>query len=271
LAYIGNTPAEKYSAFQKQDFTTSATTSYTLDNPVANANELALFINFVRQEPTSSYSASGTSLTLTEATSSSDDMYCVYLGKAVQTVTPASGSVTNAMLGETITVAKGGTGLTSGFANGITMADQWRLTTTTNSGTDADVTSNWERNDTSGYSSIGTGLTESSGIFSFPQTGIYYIIFNARLQLGASDTSANFDLEITTDNSSYDIVAQTGQGNGSTSATVNSSINFFLFDVTNVTTHKFKFATTSFASGTFLSGSTDRQRTGFTVIRIGDT
>ena len=66
MAYIGNIPAEKYSAFQKQDFSTSSTTSYTLDNPVANANELALFINFVRQEP-GSYSASGTSLTLIEA------------------------------------------------------------------------------------------------------------------------------------------------------------------------------------------------------------
>jgi len=93
LAYIGNIPAEKYSAFQKQDFTTSATTSYTLDNPVANANELALFINNVRQEPTTAYSASGTTLTLTEATSSSDDMYCVYLGKAVQTVNPPNASV----------------------------------------------------------------------------------------------------------------------------------------------------------------------------------
>ena len=93
MPFIGNQPAESYSAFQKQDFTTSATTSYTLDNPVANANELALFINFVRQEPTTAYSASGTSLTLTSATSASDDMYCVYLGKAVQTVNPPNGSV----------------------------------------------------------------------------------------------------------------------------------------------------------------------------------
>lgn len=98
MAYIGNIPAEKYSAFQKQDFTTSATTSYVLDNPVANANELALFINFVRQEPTASYSASGTTLTLTEATSSSDDMYCVYLGKAVQTVNPPNASVGTSQL-----------------------------------------------------------------------------------------------------------------------------------------------------------------------------
>jgi hypothetical protein len=93
MPFIGNQPALSYTSFAKQDFTTSATTSYTLDNPVANANELALFINFVRQEPTTAYSASGTSLTLTSATSATDDMYCVYLGKAVQTVNPPNGSV----------------------------------------------------------------------------------------------------------------------------------------------------------------------------------
>jgi len=92
MPFIGNQPALSYTSFAKQDFTTSATTSYTLDNPVANANELALFINFVRQEP-GSYSASGTTLTLTEATSVGDDMYCVYLGKAVQTVNPPNASV----------------------------------------------------------------------------------------------------------------------------------------------------------------------------------
>ena len=93
MPFIGNQPANAFTSFAKQDFTTSATTSYSLDHPVTNANELALFINFVRQEPTTAYSASGTSLTLTSATSASDDMYCVYLGKAVQTVNPANASV----------------------------------------------------------------------------------------------------------------------------------------------------------------------------------
>jgi hypothetical protein len=55
--------------FRNKTFTTSATTSYTLDHPVSNQNEIALFINFVRQEPTAAYTASGTSLTLTSATS----------------------------------------------------------------------------------------------------------------------------------------------------------------------------------------------------------
>ena len=98
MPFIGNQPALSYTSFAKQDFTTSATTSYTLDHPVANENEIALFINFVRQEPTTAYTASGTNLNLTSATSASDDMYCVFLGKAVQTVNPPNGSVGTAQL-----------------------------------------------------------------------------------------------------------------------------------------------------------------------------
>jgi len=107
MPFIGNQPALSYTSFAKQDFTTSATTSYTLDNPVANENELALFINFVRQEPTTAYTASGTTLTLTSATSASDDMYCVFLGKAIQTVNPPSGSVgTSQIVDASITSGK---------------------------------------------------------------------------------------------------------------------------------------------------------------------
>ena len=111
MPFIGNQPAEAYSSFQKQDFTTSATTSYTLDHPVSNQNEIALFINFVRQEPTAAYTASGTTLTLTSATASTDDMYCVYLGKAVQTVNPPSGSVGSSQVAASIIT--GQTALTS--------------------------------------------------------------------------------------------------------------------------------------------------------------
>ena len=102
MPFIGNQPALSYTSFAKQDFTASATTSYTLDQPVANANELALFINFVRQEPTTAYTASGTTLTLTSATSASDDMYCVFLGKAVQTVNPPNGSVGSSQVASSI-------------------------------------------------------------------------------------------------------------------------------------------------------------------------
>ena len=104
MPYLGNTPADKYSSFAVQHFTTSATSSYTLDFPIANENEIALFINNVRQEPGSSYAytASGTSLTLSAATSASDTMYCVFIGKSVQTVTPANGTITSAMMSSSV-------------------------------------------------------------------------------------------------------------------------------------------------------------------------
>ena len=98
MPYIGNTPADKFLTLAKQSFSTSATTSYTLDSAVSSTQDIALFINNVRQSPVDAYSVSGTALTLTSATAGTDEMYCVYLGKTVGTVSPASDSVTTAMI-----------------------------------------------------------------------------------------------------------------------------------------------------------------------------
>ena len=112
MAYIGNIPAEQFTSVDIQNFSVSATANYTLDRPVANENEIELFINNVRQHPGSgkAYTASGTTLTLSEATAGSDTMYCVYQGKARQTVTPATSSVTNAMLAGSIDLTSKVTG-----------------------------------------------------------------------------------------------------------------------------------------------------------------
>ena len=119
MPFIGNQPALSYTSFAVQHFTTSATTSYTLDHSVANENEIRLVINNVVQQPGSSYAytASGTTLTLSAATSATDTMYAVFLGKAVQTVTPASGSVTNAMLSSGSFSNITGTGTLTNFAS----------------------------------------------------------------------------------------------------------------------------------------------------------
>ena len=93
MPYIGNTPADKFLTLAKQSFSTSATTSYTLDSAVSSTQDIALFINNVRQSPVDAYSVSGTSLTLTSATAGTDEMYCVYLGKTVGTVNPPNDSV----------------------------------------------------------------------------------------------------------------------------------------------------------------------------------
>jgi len=95
MAYIGNQPTEAFTTFATQTFSTSATSSYTLDHAVTNENEIALFVNNVRQQPGSgkAYTATGTALTLSANTASTDTMYCVFLGRALQTVNPAAGSV----------------------------------------------------------------------------------------------------------------------------------------------------------------------------------
>ena len=109
MGYVGNSPALKYASFAVQHFTTSATATYTLDHAVANENDIRLVINNVIQQPGSgkAYTATGTTLTLSAATSGTDTMYCVFLGKAGQTVVPGQGSVgadelsANAITGQT--------------------------------------------------------------------------------------------------------------------------------------------------------------------------
>ena len=100
MGYVGNKPALNYTSFAVQHFTTSATTSYSLDHAVNNENDIRLVINNVVQQPGSSYAytASGTTLTLSSATAGTDTMYCVFLGKAVQTVSPSQDSVGTSQL-----------------------------------------------------------------------------------------------------------------------------------------------------------------------------
>ena len=109
MAYIGNQPTEAFTTFATQTFSTSATSSYTLDHAVTNENEIALFVNNVRQQPGSgkAYTAAGTALTLSANTASTDTMYCVFLGRALQTVNPPDGSVATAKIAaNAVTAAK---------------------------------------------------------------------------------------------------------------------------------------------------------------------
>jgi len=105
MPFLGNTPAESYISFAKQDITGNGGTSYSLNHPVTNAADIELFVNNVQQEPTTAYTASGSTLTLSEAIASTDDCYCIFRGRALQTTTPPDGSVTSAKLDTNIAVS----------------------------------------------------------------------------------------------------------------------------------------------------------------------
>ena len=85
-------------------------------------------------------------------------------------INESSDTITIGASGDTVNIVGTLQNNGSGLVSGITMADIWRVTGGFNT-SGGDITTNWERADTVQYGTIGTGLTESSGIFSFPQTG----------------------------------------------------------------------------------------------------
>ena len=75
----------------------------------------------------------------------------------------------------------------------------------------------------------------------------------------------------TTDNSNYAQEAVNAVGNGSSSEIRSNLTVKYIFDVTNTSTHKIKFATDSFATTTTLRGNSGFNETAFSFIRLGDT
>jgi hypothetical protein len=100
MPYLGNELATQFQAFVTQTITGDGSTGYTLDRAVANGKELLVYINNVKQEEGSgkSYTASGTTITFSEAVASGDSCYVVFLGSAVQTVVPPDASIVSGMI-----------------------------------------------------------------------------------------------------------------------------------------------------------------------------
>ena len=194
--------------------------------------------------------------------------------------------VANMLTGST-PVANGGTGIASGTSGqflkftgsttlasaaggGITMCKQYRLTSDVSG--DANPVTNWEKVDSDGYGDIGSDMSESSGTWTFPETGIYKIEFTSNHQHSGNDKLISSKINTTTDNSSYNEAAESY-----TNLYVHDNVNFtnnhcsFIFDVTNTTTHKFRIEIDSEQSSTFSLSSTNSNLTFITITRLGDT
>jgi hypothetical protein len=113
-------------------------------------------------------------------------------------------------------------------------------------------------------------MTESSGIFTFPATGIYQVSAVGMIY-SISDSNTFLEMYVTTNNSSYDIVVNINGGNNNSGATNLSIGGHTLVDVTDTSNVKVKFATSSMGGSSSLSGDTNSNYTYFTFIRLGDT
>jgi len=168
----------------------------------------------------------------------------------------------------------------SGLAttNGITHANIYRLHTNfTHSGTHT-VLTNWEEADDASSGKLGSGWsTPSSGVFSFPTTGIYLVRARYNIRCTGENGWPGLDIKVTQNNGgAYDLVAEAFQGVSdlSTSSTYSSGTTEAIVDCTD--TGQVKFTTTAFADGNgtadvVFEGSSSLNKTAVSIIRLGDT
>ena len=149
---------------------------------------------------------------------------------------------------------------------------QWRLTSNkSTSSSSSDISANLEVVDSGGYGGTGGTMTESSGVFTFPSTGIYLIMAKGGYSAsgGATSNYNEMDLHTTTDGSNFNraaigwcYIASGGYGTASCD---------FVFNVTNTSTHKVKFRGASASSNAYLTANTNDNQTHFTFMRIAAT
>ena len=125
MPYIGNDLATQFQAFATQTITGDGSTGYTLDRAVANGKELLVYINNVKQEEGSgkSYTASGTTITFSEAVASTDSCYLVYMGSAQQTVTAPDGSIVSGQIANATLALPSGLTVSANTGIGTTSPD----------------------------------------------------------------------------------------------------------------------------------------------------
>ena len=188
-------------------------------------------------------------------------------------INESSDTITIGASGDTIALA--GTTVT-GITQGITNSQQWRITSAFTVGTSVtDISSNWEISDATGYATIGSALTESSGIFSFPTTGIWLIMAYANFRGNTGSRGVGFNLKATTNNSTYGFVSSAENNNsdigGASNTTYHSGAIMAMLDVTNTSNVKLRFTVQATDNTQTCDGDTTRNYTGFTAVRLGNT
>jgi hypothetical protein len=160
----------------------------------------------------------------------------------------------------------------TGLGGGITEADMWVLTADF-TGDAEPISTNLARATPSSFNKLGTGMTQASGVFTFPSTGYWVVGFKHSIQLNGESAYSNAALEVTTNNSSYSNVLRGRTPMAQTTGIAySSSYGEYIFDVTSTTTHKVRFGTASANTSVQTNGGTTAYlMTYFTFIRLGDT
>ena len=158
--------------------------------------------------------------------------------------------------------------ITGPGSGGVASGDQWRINSNF-SGDATPLASNWERVDTDGFGQLGSGVTESSGVFTFPSTGVWLIMVQCEHDFKTDDTLTQFDLKTCTDGSSFGSASLVTFG-GANDEQRNGFCNHIL-DVTNTSNVKCRLDLAGAHSSNVSLGDTNETNTGITFLKLGDT
>jgi len=240
-----------------------------------SANHMLVSLNGILQRPNSSFTVSSSTITFAANLVTGDVInFIQILGSVLDLGVPSDSTVSIAKLTATgtknsTTFLRGDNTFNAPPLGGITVADNWRLTA--DLGTDQDaggITANLEQVDTSPQGTLGTAMSFSSGVFTFPSTGTYFIAYNGMIATNGND-NVSILIYATANNSSYTLVA--GSFGGSYDDQVVTAYCNTLLNVTNTSNVKVKFSVSSLNSGSVLRGNTATNETGMVFIRLGDS
>jgi len=160
--------------------------------------------------------------------------------------------------------------VTPGVA-GISEFDFWYLDS--NATSDGDLT-DWNRNDLTGApTQIGTGMSVSSGVFTFPSTGKWLVVGKFFFILSADTVGGS--IHVSTDGgSNFTNIAATTEGIGSGQVSSAGDTTFAFVDVTSTANIKVKMRIDSVGTSSGVEGAGNapkRARTFITFVRLGDT
>jgi len=276
------------------------------------ANHMIVSLNGVIQAPISSFTVSGSTITFAANLVTGDVInFIQILGDVLDLGVPSDGTVTSAKIandavtlakmaagtdgniisydasGNPVAIATGNDGqvLTSTGAGsppafealpsgGITMASQWRLTTSF-TGDASPIASNWEQNDGSdpAVSYYGSQMTESSGVFTFPSTGIYYVELLVGYYINGDSGFNHSLIKAATNGSTFNTMTEcttfiTGNSSANTWSSTTGSI---IIDVRSTSEDVVRFDIDVDSAGTTIVGNGTRDITAVRFIRLANT
>ena len=158
---------------------------------------------------------------------------------------------------------------------GITHLDIWHLATQF-TGTAIPITAGWVSHpNTHGFEHLGTAMSQSSGIFTFPVTGYWWISFHASFRSTVEQDYVGTVIEMTQNNGTDDYpdasanYSHTSRTGGSNSVYSESHCNY-IAKVTNLTNQKVRFGVELNDSNGVVRANATKMQTGAEFMRLGD-